>query len=206
MTWFPLGVALVSVPFYFARSAYERAAALRGASVALLSQSVDSRNHALVSIGVICGLVSVGVFHVTVVDTLIGLAVALAILRSALQLLVDLIRSARTGEAAELSRYSLWVADRLETHVQTQTEAWLLYLVDLQHVTDRGDLVRRAEAALDPDANPLVREFGMEIDSQSRVEPTVAELVRRGWLVGTDRLTVTEAGRRQLRHTLRRQY
>ena len=188
------------------RSAYERAAGLRGASVALLSQSVDSRNHTLVSVGVICGLVSVAVFHVTVVDTLLGLAVALAILRSALLLLADLIRSTRTGEAAELSRYSLWVADRLETHVQTRTEAWLLYLVDRQKVTDRSDLVRRGEAASDPGANPLLREFGMKIDDQSRIEPTVAELVRRGWLIGAEQLSVTDAGRRHLRHTLRRRY
>ena len=206
VTWYPLSVAVVSIPIYLVRSAYERAAGLRGASVALISQSVDSRNHGLVSVGVTVGLISVAVFHVTVLDTLIGLAVALIILKGATVLMVDLIRSARTGDEPELSRYSLWVADKLHAHIDTRIETWLLYLVDQQHVTDRQGLLRRADTALADDTNPLLREYGMELDPHGIVESTLARLTRRGWLTGTDRLAVSDTGRRHLQRALRRQY
>ena len=58
VSWYPLTVASLSVPFYAIRSAYERDSGVHGASAALVSQSVDSRNHALVGVGVLFGLVA----------------------------------------------------------------------------------------------------------------------------------------------------
>ena len=119
VSWYPITVAALSVPVYVARSAYERASGLHTANVTLISQSVDSRNHAVASLGVLGGLISVSVLHVTVLDTLIGLAVALIILYSAIRLAIGVVRSSRIGQAPELSRYPLWLGDRLESRDRT---------------------------------------------------------------------------------------
>ena len=203
VSWYPLTVAAASVPVYAVRSAYERSAGLRSGNVSLVSQSVDSRNHALSGLAVTAGLTSVAL-HATVIDTLIGLVLALTILKSCADLTRDLIRSHSSGQQAGHSRYSLWIADRLEQAIRTRIETWLLYLIGTKNVTARTDLLRRAAAAADPDANPLLREYGMEADARAKIEPAIDELIQHGLLLGTEPLAITSAGRRQLQHALRR--
>ena len=152
VSWYPLTVAAASVPAYAVRSAYERSAGLRGGNVSLVSQSVDSRNHALAGLAVTAGLVSVAL-GATVIDTTIGLVLALFILKSCADLTRDLVRSNRGGQPPGLSRYSLWIADRLERIIKARIETWLLYLIGTEKVTARADLLRRAAAAADPDVN-----------------------------------------------------
>jgi hypothetical protein len=202
-SWYPLAVAAASVPVYAVRSAYERSAGLRGGNVSLVSQSVDSRNHALSGLAVTSGLISV-TLHATVIDTVIGLVLALTILKSCADLTLDLIRSRRSGQQPGQSRYSLWVADRLEQAIRARIETWLLYLVGTENVTARADLLRRATAAADPDANPLLREYGMESDARAMIEPAIDHLIVHGLLLGTEPLAITGAGRRQLQRALRR--
>lgn len=56
-------------------SLYQRYVATRSEQQALIAQAVDSRNHALVAVGVITGLVAT-LLHFPLLDTLVGLAVA----------------------------------------------------------------------------------------------------------------------------------
>jgi hypothetical protein len=203
VSWYPLAVAVASVPGYAVRSAYERSAGLRGGNASLVSQSVDSRNHALTGLAVTAGLVSVAV-HATLIDTVIGLVLAITILKSCADLTRDLIRSHRGGQQPGHSRYSVWIADRLELAIRARIETWLLYLIGTENVTARADLLRRAAVAADPDTNPLLREFGMEADALAMIEPAIDELIKRGLLLGTEPLAITGAGRRQLQRALRR--
>jgi hypothetical protein len=203
VSWYPLTVAAASILVYVVRSAYERSAGLRSGNVSLVSQSVDSRNHALSGLAVTAGLTSVAL-HATVIDTLIGLVLALTILKSCADLTRDLIRSHSSGQQPGHSRYSLWIADRLEQAIRTRIETWLLYLIGTKNVTARTDLLRRAAAAADPDANPLLREYGMEADARAKIEPAIDELIQHGLLLGIEPLAITSAGRRQLQHALRR--
>ena len=112
LNWYSVSIAALSVPFYGLRSAYERDAGVHGGSAALVSQSVDSRNHALVGFGVVVGLVS-SALAAGIIDTLIGLVMAIAILRSGVILARDLIRSFSSGAEPDVSRYSPWASDRL---------------------------------------------------------------------------------------------
>jgi hypothetical protein len=199
VSWYPLSVAIASVPIYGLRSAYERAAGLRGANEALVSQSVDSRNHALSGLGVTAGLLAVR-FGAPVVDTSIGLVLSLTILKSCASLARDLVRSLRTGQTGELARYSFWVADDFQRMINRRLRTWLLHLVADEHITGRSELLARAEAAADPESNPLLQ-FGMEVDVKALVEPALNELIRQGLLVDGDPLKVTDRGRRLLLRT-----
>lgn len=205
VSWYPLTAAAASVPVYAVRSAYERSAGLRGGNASLVSQSVDSRNHALAGLAVTAGLISV-VLHAAVIDTLIGLVLALTILKSCAGLTRDLIHSHRGGQQPGLSRYSLWIADRLERIIRARIGTWLLYLIGTENVTARADLLRRAAAAADPDVNPLLAEYGMEADARTMIEPAIDELIQHGLLLGTEPPAITDAGRRQLQHALRRRF
>jgi len=202
LSWYPFSVAVVSVPFYAVRSAYERSSGLRGHSAALVAQSVDSRNHAITGVGVTAGLIAASL-GAPVVDTIFGLGVALTILKSCAYLTRDLVRSMRQGEPPEMARYSTWVGDDLERVLQHRLQTWLLYLVGTEHITIRSNLVRRAQQAADPESNPLL-EFGMEVDARRLVEPALGDLIQHELLSDTDPLEITDRGRRELQRTMRR--
>lgn len=77
---------------------------LRSGSMALITQSVDSCNHVIIAASVMTGLVTL-VLRFSLLDTLVGLAVALLIFKSAVELAIETVRS--LGEEVDLSHYKL---------------------------------------------------------------------------------------------------
>jgi hypothetical protein len=167
--------------------------------MALVTQSVDSRNHVIVAASVIAGLAG-ALFHWPILDTLVGLGVSLLILKSAFELAVETIRSLG-GEEIDLSRFEFGFTARYDRYRQAQLRSWMLYLVGKQGVDTPSALLNRARQALDFNRIPAVRAMGLsqsgEQDSQ-QVEQNLSELFSHGWLVGEDHLTLTDAGRKQL--------
>ena len=106
--------ALVCLALYF----YQRFVGLRGGSMALITQSVDSRNHVIVAASVTAGLIA-SLLRFPLLDTLVGLAVAVLILKSAVELAVELVRSLGE-EGVDLSRYRMGLAERYEQFRQAQ--------------------------------------------------------------------------------------
>jgi hypothetical protein len=174
-----------------------RTAGTRGASQALIAQSVDSVHHDVAAVGVVAGLVAV-TLHVPVVDTLIGGAIAVGILLSALRLAAELIRSARAGEEPDLSQYSARVIAQAQALVTDRVATWLLEVVYDERPMRRADLVSRAANAVDPNTNPLLDAFGMEPGAPLTGEKAVTTLVQRGWVTGGDQPSVADTGRRHL--------
>jgi len=200
-SWYPLTIAIASIPVYVIRSLYERSAGLHGASPVLVAQSVDSRNHAFVGVGVTAGLVAAKL-GAPIVDSVVGVVVSLMILQSCAYLARDLIGSLRKGLPPGMSRYSTWIGSDLERGVQHRLESWLLFLVDAENITLRSDLILRVQAASDPDVNPLF-EFGMEVDGRRLIDLALDGLVERGRLSVGDPFEITDTGRRELRKDLR---
>ena len=71
---------------------YQRFVGLRSGSLALITQSVDSRNHVIVAVSVTAGLVA-SLFQFPLLDTLVGLAVAILILKSGVELAIETLRT-----------------------------------------------------------------------------------------------------------------
>ena len=86
-------------------SFYQRYVAARSKQQALIAQAVDSRNHAIVAMGVIAGLLAT-LLEFPLLDTLVGLAVAALILKSGYELAIEMAKSLR-GEEVDFSRYEL---------------------------------------------------------------------------------------------------
>ena len=82
---------------------YQRYVGLRSGHLALITQSVDSHNHVIVAAGVTAGLVA-ALLRYLLLDTLVGLATALLILKSAVELAVETLPDVPNTKAPELRR------------------------------------------------------------------------------------------------------
>jgi len=200
--WFTFAAAIISALVCGMLWLYQRTVGLRSGSVALITQSVDSRNHVIVAVSVTAGLVA-ALLRFPLLDTLVGLAVAGLILQSAVELAIETVRSLG-DEEVDLSRYKAGLAERYEQFRQAQLGDWMLYLVEKQGVLTRAELVARARQALDFSGNPALRELGLgqQLEAGEMTERTLAELLERGWLAGDGQLSVTGAGRERLRRQM----
>jgi hypothetical protein len=127
------------------------------------------------------------------------LAVAVLILKSAVELGVETIRSLGEGEA-DLSRYRMGLMERYAQFRQAQLRDWMLYLVEKEEVLTQAELRARAGQAFDFSDNPALRGLGLDRQSEASelVDQSLHELYERGWLVGNERLSATDAGREHL--------
>ena len=201
--WFTFLAAILSALVCLALYLYQRFVGLRSGSLALITQSVDSRNHVVVAAGVTAGLVA-SLLRFPLLDTLVGLAVAVLILKSAVELAIEAIRSLGEEEV-DLSRYQMGLAGWYERFRQTQLGDWLLYRVEKEGVQTRDELLARVRQALDFSRHPMLRELGLAQPPQASemIEQSLAELFEHGWLVEEEQLSLTDAGREHLRRRMR---
>lgn len=202
--WFAFMAAGLSALICLALWGYQRYVGLRSGSVALITQSVDSRNHVIVALGVTAGLIA-SLLRFSLLDTLVGLAVAMLILKSAVELGVETVRSLREGEV-DLSRYKMGLLERYDEFRQAQLRDWMLTLVEKGDVRTEAELRIRAYQAFDFSDNPALRGFGLDGQGgdEELAEQGLQELHQRGWLAGDEELTIPAAGRERLRRLAKR--
>jgi cation diffusion facilitator family transporter len=202
--WFAFLAAALSGLVCLVLWAYQRYVGLRSGSVALVTQSVDSRNHVIVALSVTAGLIA-SLLRFSLLDTLVGLVVAILILKSAVELGVETVRSLREGEA-DLSRYKIGLIEQYAQFRQAQLRDWMLYLVEKEGVLTQAELRARAYQALDFSDSPALRGFGLhrQSDTGELVEKSLQELSESGWLAGDEQVSATDAGREHLSRAIRR--
>jgi hypothetical protein len=198
--WYAFLAAILSAFICLVLWAYQRYVGLRGGSIAIITQSVDSRNHIIVAVSVTAGLAA-SLLRFPLLDTLVGLAVALLILKSAVELAIEAIRL-RAEEEVDLSRYKFGIAVQFERFRQAQLRDWMLYLVEKQGIRTRAELATRGYQALDFNRIPALQAMGLaghQAPARKMVDQGLAELLERGWLVEEKQLSCTDAGREHLR-------
>ncbi len=158
---------------------YQRYSGLKHSCVPLIAQSIDSRNHIVVAGGVAAGLVAAH-FEFTLFDRLVGLAVAVLILKGAAELLVDLLRS-EGHEKIDLSRYGF---SRLARHRHRQMVLWLLFETEKNHLATQEEMLRKARAATDFSRIASLRALGLDNqpDQEEKLEEAVREVFAKGWV------------------------
>jgi len=198
---FPTAVAVGSVAVYLGLWFIQRLVGLRSASLALITQSVDSRNHIIVAVGVTAGLVTASL-HLPLVDALVGLAVALVIGRAGIELALDVARSG-ADEEPDLSRYRFWIGEWTDAYQRRSIQDWLLYVVAHDGIESVPGLLTRAHEAIASEDGVFGTELGStRIVVDDVLAASLGELRRRGWITGDGQLIVTATGRRHLRHWL----
>jgi hypothetical protein len=157
--WFSFGAIILSALACTLLYICQRLIGSRSGSIALITQSVDSRNHVIVAVGVTAGLAA-SALHVNLLDTLVGLAVALLIVKSAVELAVEIVRS--LGEKKpDLSHYKFKFFERYEQFWQGELRDWMLYLVKNQQAQTRTELIAQARQVLEFPGNSMLRELGL---------------------------------------------
>jgi Co/Zn/Cd efflux system component len=197
--WFVFLAVILSAVVCLVLWAYQRYVGLHSGIMALITQSVDSRNHIIVAASVAVGLVA-SLLRFRMLDTLVGLGVALLILKSAVELTIETVRSLGEDEI-DLSRLEFGLTKQYDRFRQAQLRDWMLYLVEKQGVGTRAELVSRANQALDFDTIPAARAMRLaqgQLQAAELIGRSLAELFQRGWLAGEERLSVTDTGRKHL--------
>ena len=203
--WLAVAAALVSGALCTGLRALQRFVGLRSASPALITQSVDSRNHVIVAVGVLAGL-GASALRFPWLDRIVGLTIALLVLKSAVDLLIEVIR-ARGNEEIDFSRYRFGVAKRYKSFRTHQFRSWLLFFAAEREPISRKDLTAKVVQTLDFRQMPTLRELGVaeaHALQQEDVDTAIDELIAKGWLEESDTLRLTAEGHRLIRHSLGR--
>lgn len=198
---FTFAAAIISAVVCLLLWGYQRFAGLRNNSFTLVTQSVDSRNHVIVAVSVTAGLVA-SRLRWPLLDTLVGLAVASLILKSALELLVELVKAGKDGEV-DLSRYKFTFFERLR---KGHLCSWLLYLVERGEVATKDQLSAKAEEALGFDSPEIhvMADFGFPTPDKAFVLDCLESLFHDGRLEEAGGgILLTPAGKKYLHHRLR---
>lgn len=190
---------------------YQKYSGLKHSCVPLIAQSIDSRNHIIVAGGVAAGLVA-AYFQFNLLDQIVGLAVAVLILKAAVELLIDLLHSRGDGEI-DLSKYGF---SRIEKHRHRQMVRWFLFEIEKGHITTREEMIRRARGATDFSRIASLKAIGLDKqpNQDQKLEDAIREVFEKGLAVeigvreGDEptrqgmRLQLTDAGEAELKRAL----
>jgi Co/Zn/Cd efflux system component len=179
-------------------SLYQRFVATQSGQQALVTQAVDSRNHAIVAAGVITGLAAT-LLRFPFLDTLVGLAVAALILKSGGELALEAVQTLR-GEKVDFSRYKLDFIEEYRLFLEQQLADWLMHVLGETGPLTQAALLACCRELLDAQDVPILRElgWGKEADLEKQVYSALGRLSERGLVTLGEVLELSEEGRVEL--------
>ena len=192
------GIALVAAAvLHF----YQRYVGKSSGSLALISQSIDSKNHIYVAAAVIIGAVF-SVFGICFVDALIGAFVATRILIDGFGLSKEAFYSIR-GEETDFSKYKIplerhWRLNKLETF-----RTWILYSIKEDGLNTKEGLIDSLERAFRPKYTPILSEFrfslGKGFDFEKEFDNLIKPLLEEKFIIKRDKnFILTEDGKNRV--------
>jgi hypothetical protein len=198
--WFPFFAALLSATSGLVLWQYQRFIGRQCDSLAFVAESVDSRNHVFIALGVTAGLVA-SLLGFGLLDVLVGLAVPLLILWSA----IELVRSSG-GEEVNLTRYGLWLREVFHNARDRQLTNLMLDFIGRGEAHTRAELIERIRRTVDFRENPWMQAVGLDrqLAPDALIESVVEESVRKGLFRDGEPLVLSEKGRELLAGQTRR--
>jgi len=164
---------------------YQRYVGKRNGSLALISQSIDSKNHIYVAAAVIIGAIS-SIFEIHFVDALIGTFVAVRILIDGFGLSKEAFSSIK-GEETDFSKYEIplerhWHLSRLETF-----RTWILYSIKEDNLNTKEELINSLEKTFKPKYIPILSEFrfsfGERFDFEKEFDNLIKPLLEEKFII-----------------------
>lgn len=156
---------VIGLIFAFGLSYYQHFVGKQNGSLALISQSIDSKNHIYVSIAVVCGAIC-SIFGIAIVDSIIGVFIAVRILKDGLELSSEVYTSEVKGEELDIEKisgrkgYEKW-ADKFKLE---RFRDWILYTLS-ESDTDSVHKDSVIEALIEAYSLPLIPHFGIRLAS-----------------------------------------
>jgi len=189
------GIALIAAAIMHF---YQRYVGKSNGSLALISQSIDSKNHIYVATAVIIGAIS-SIFGIYFVDALIGAFVTVRILIDGFELSKDAFSSIK-GEATDLSKYKIplekhWHLSKLETF-----KIWILYSIKEDNLSTKEELINSLERTFKPNYIPVLSKYrfnlGEEFDFEKEFKNLIKPLLEEKFIIKKDKnYILTEDGK-----------
>ncbi|MGD2250717.1 MAG: cation transporter [Candidatus Methanofastidiosia archaeon] len=195
------GIALVAAVFL---CFYQGFIGREYGSLALLSQSIDSKNHIYVAGAVIAGAVS-SIFGIYFVDAVIGVYVSFKILYDGHHLIKEVISSAQ-GEETDFSKYGVlfekyWLKDVLNSY-----RTWVLYRLKERDM-NTSQLIDMLEKTFKHTYVPILSEFGIgaatHLDFEESFDELMQPLLDEQLVDRDDGYSITEKGREHIQSILK---
>ncbi|MFC2009086.1 cation diffusion facilitator family transporter [Chloroflexota bacterium] len=202
-SWIAFATAAVSGLVCYGMSVYQHFVGKRLGSLSLLSQSVDSRNHVIQAGVVIVGL-TFAVFGIHTVDAIVGMVVAVLILRSAIELTADIRRAAR-GEDMDADRFQREYERLWNTRQRKYFESWLLVLLEEPHT--KAELLNHYEDVFSTEDLPVVKHFSpaRTFNLPEHLDSLLGEMQQAGKLaLSGNHYVITDVGKETLEAGLKR--
>jgi cation diffusion facilitator family transporter len=192
---------IIALIFALALFLYQRFVGKRNGSLVLISQSVDSKNHIYVALGVITGAIF-SIFGIYFVDAFVGGFVAARILVDGIKLSKETIASIK-GEEVDLKKYEIPFERQWEMSKLVTFRTWILYSVKELKLNTKDELIRELERTFKPKYVPILTEFkfslGKGFDFEGSFDTLVNPLVDNDLLVKRNGdLLITEEGRKRI--------
>jgi cation diffusion facilitator family transporter len=175
---FTIITAVISGLVCYLMSVYQYTVGKKTGSLSLISQSIDSKNHVFVAGAVLIGILFAA-FGIFIVDAIVGLGVAVMILKSAIELSVETSRIAG-GEELDLSRFARTEERAFEKHRRNYFKSWLLFC--LREANTRGDVMSQYKKSFSTEGLPLINHFSFleGFDFENHVDSLLKELIDEG--------------------------
>ncbi|HRW35962.1 MAG TPA: cation transporter [Thermotogota bacterium] len=152
-----IGVEGVSLLFAYFLMLYQRFVGKKSRSLALISQSVDSKNHIFVAGAVIAGAF-LSLFNVHFVDAAIGAYIAIKIFIDSIGLLKETFSSMQ-GEAIDFDKFSGHMDKKWKSEKSKAFMATIVYSLLKRDAMNEKELIGTLKEAFQPGYIPVLSEF-----------------------------------------------
>jgi hypothetical protein len=163
---------------------YQSFVGKRSGSLALISQSIDSKNHIYVA-GVVMLAAALSLLGVHFVDPFVGVYIALKIMIDGSSLAREAISCIRGGEA-DLSKYSMPLEGDWQLSKQGTFRNWVLHVLRERGRSTREEIVSVLQDTFNPPYAPILTEFdyrlGKGTDFEAEFKELVGPLIELGWV------------------------
>jgi len=174
-------------------------------SLALISQSIDSKNHIYVAVIVIAGAVF-SILGIYFVDALIGIYISFKILKDGFELLKEVISSVK-GEETDFSKYKLLFEKYWRISTQDSFRIWILYSLKEKSMK-KHELITGLEKTFKRTYIPILSEFEFTaaegFDFTKKFDSLVQPLLDENMAAKKDgTFVITRTGRQYVNTTLK---
>jgi len=194
-------VEIIAMIFAVLLTVYQRYVGKSHGSFALISQSVDSKNHIFVAGAVILGaILSISGLHF--VDAFIGVYISYRILKDAFRLTKEALVTIK-GEEVNLDKYKYpfeeqWHLSKLESF-----KLWILYAIRENGLKTREEIINNLRGTFAPEYMPVISEFkfslGKDFDFKEKFDSLIEPLLEKKLIVeNRGGFSLTEDGEKHL--------
>jgi cation diffusion facilitator family transporter len=199
-----IAIELFAMMAMFVFSLYQRFVGRRSQSLALISQSIDSKNSVYSSAAVIVGALF-SIFGVFWVDAVVGGFIAVRIYMDSFGLSKEVVQSMK-GAKTEFSKFKIPFEKQIEQRRMDNFRNWVMYTIHEDNLKTKQEIVGSLEKTFRPSYMPTVfSEFtvGRAFDFENSFPEIVRPLIDRTYLLyNNGSYLITERGKSYIKQAV----